>query len=70
MNTKDNLSAAKAKLDRLNAALRAVIRRDKRNGTAPSLEFAATYKAATVAWREWCNAIDADEAANTSSNAR
>ena len=65
MNTKDSLSATKATLDRLHTALRIVTRRDLRNGTGPSLEFAATYKAATIAWREWCNAIDADE-----SNAR
>ena len=76
MNTKDSLSATKATLDRLNAALRRVTRRDLRNGNPPSIEHKATYKAATVAWREWCNAIDADEGksptfhANTSSNAR
>ena len=50
------------RLLKANADVARLLKRDMKANEGPSLEYLAAYKLAKETWREWCDALDREEA--------
>ena len=58
-DSKSELDALKLALDEKNAEVARLVRRDVRQGTGPSAEYRAAYRAALAAYHSYWAAVDA-----------